>query len=80
MKYLKMDLKVCEGCGGLWIRNGREAGVYCRYCVVILAEFPAPRAKRATGRKRKMPVRLPGGPEMVAAKHESGRHENGGAR
>ncbi len=75
MKYLKMDLKVCEGCGGLWIRNGREAGVYCRYCAVILAEFPAPRVKRATGRRRRVPAGLPGGAEATAAKRV-----NGGAR
>lgn len=75
MKYLKMDLKVCEACGGLWIRNGREAGVYCRYCVAVLAEFPAPRAKRATGRRR----RVPGG--VLAAPKEAGAaRENGGAR
>ena len=71
--FLKMDLKVCEGCGGLWIRNGREAGVYCRYCVVILAEFPAPRAKRATGRRRRSPAGVLNGPAVAAVK-------TGGAR
>jgi hypothetical protein len=75
MKHVMMDLKVCEGCGGLWIRNGRGAGVYCRYCVVILAEFPAPRAKRATGRRRRTPAGLPGDPEMALSVRE-----NGGAR
>jgi hypothetical protein len=72
MKHVTMDLKVCEGCGGLWIRNGREAGVYCRYCAVILAEFPAPRAKRATGRRRRAPAGLLGGSAMTAPKRENG--------
>jgi hypothetical protein len=71
MKYLKMDVKVCECCGGLWIRNGREAGVYCRYCVVVLAEFPAPRAKRATGRRKRVPGGSLAGPAT---------RMNGGAR
>lgn len=75
MRHLTMDLKVCEACGGLWIRNGREAGVYCRYCVVILAEFPAPRAKRATGRRRRTTAGVFHGPETAAAECA-----NGGAR
>ena len=55
MMQVKMDLKVCEGCGGLWVRNGGEPGVYCRHCTMILAEFPAPRAKVAMERKRRAP-------------------------
>ena len=46
MKYLRMDLKVCEGCGALWLRSRLSDGVYCRYCVVTLAEYPAPRGHR----------------------------------
>jgi len=61
-----MDLKVCEGCGGLWVRNGSEAGVYCRHCTAVLAEFPAPRAKRATGRKKAPGRALPETMELRA--------------
>jgi len=71
MKHITMDLKVCEGCGGLWIRNGREAGVYCRYCVAVLAEFPAPRAKRGGGRRRRTPAGVFQGGKKAAA--ESGK-------
>jgi len=71
MKHLARSLKVCEGCGRLWVRSGREAGVYCRHCVVVLAEFPAPRAKRATGRRRRTPA------GVVRVTEECGK---GGAR
>lgn len=60
MNHLRMDLKVCEGCGGLWIRAGKEEGVYCRRCSVKLAEFPTGRPKRRRvkcgGRPRKNAV------------------------
>ncbi len=69
MMQVKMDLKVCEGCGGLWVRNGGEPGVYCRHCTVTLAEFPAPLAKRAIERKKRAAIhRL----ELVPQRCQSG--------
>lgn len=53
MNYLRVDLKVCEGCGGLWLRTENTAGVYCRHCKTLLADFPEPRKKRKTGPRRK---------------------------
>ncbi len=53
MNYLRMDLKVCEGCGALWLRMGGTDGVYCRGCVKKLADFPAPRGRHAGGRRRR---------------------------
>ena len=53
MSHLEMNLKVCEGCGGLWIRSQPDAGVYCRHCSVVLGDFPAPRSKRGSGRGRR---------------------------
>lgn len=53
MNELRMELKVCEGCGVLWVRSGRDGTVYCRGCAAKLAEFPA-----AAGR------RLPRGPRL----------------
>src|SRR5271154_3817459 len=50
---LRIDLKVCEGCGVLWLRRVMVEGVYCRGCAGRLAEFPAPRAKHAGGRQRR---------------------------
>jgi hypothetical protein len=55
MNYFRVDLKVCEGCGALWLRASGRAnerlGVYCHGCAVRLSDFPAPRFSRR-GRKR----------------------------
>jgi hypothetical protein len=64
MNYLKMDLKVCEGCGTLWLRTGGLSGVYCRGCAGEMAEFPAPRGKHAGGRRRRAAV-VAGGPQLT---------------
>jgi Zn-finger nucleic acid-binding protein len=52
VNYLRIDLKICEGCGVLWLRRVMVDGVYCRECAGRLAEFPAPRAKHAGGRRQ----------------------------
>lgn len=51
MKHFCVELKVCEGCGGLWIR-AQNHGVYCRACALMLSEFPAPRQRSRAGRPR----------------------------
>jgi hypothetical protein len=61
MKHLSVDLKVCEGCGGLWLRAQSSIGphgVYCRACALRLSEFPAPRGRSRAGRKPKLRVVL----------------------
>ena len=55
MNDLHMDLKVCEGCGALWIRAGVADGVYCRGCSSKLADFPA--GTRGSGPVNKTRVR-----------------------
>ncbi len=40
MKDLRVELKVCEGCGALWLRAGNSSDVYCRRCVGIVADLP----------------------------------------
>lgn len=57
MKHFCVELKVCEGCGGLWIR-ARNHGVYCRSCALLLSEFPPPRGRSKAGRKRKLRLAL----------------------
>jgi hypothetical protein len=37
MEYLRVQLKVCEGCGGLWFRTQSE-DVYGRCCAGKLAQ------------------------------------------
>jgi hypothetical protein len=52
MKYLRLELKVCEGCGTLWLRKELEPSVYCTACTTRLATFPPPRGKHRGGRPR----------------------------
>ena len=54
MNYLRLDLKVCEGCGTLWLRKGVADGVYCCGCARTLADFPAPREVHSGARKPRL--------------------------
>ena len=54
MSESHLHLKICEGCGRLWLRNVETFGVYCQRCTLHLAQFPAPRGRRRTGRSHKM--------------------------
>jgi hypothetical protein len=53
MKDLRLELKVCEGCGALWLRNGVGDGVYCSRCSFRLSSFPPAKGKHAGGRPRR---------------------------
>jgi len=37
-----VELKYCEHCGGLWVRE-RGAGVYCKACEPKVLDLPAPK-------------------------------------
>jgi len=52
---LRVQLKICEGCGCLWYRAQTQGSVYCRECVVKLQDFPSPESRKRRGR----PVRKP---------------------
>ncbi len=63
MNDLRLELKVCEGCGALWLRAGcpgaasaqqapRANNVYCKSCVRMLAAFPAARGPKKVSRVR----------------------------
>ncbi len=41
-QVVRMELKYCEHCGGLWVREG-GAGVYCERCAPKVADLPTPR-------------------------------------
>ena len=72
MNYLRLDLKVCEGCGALWLRSETTTGVYCRSCAEKLAEFPAPRRRRRTRvRQERVVVRTRCGGERTSLKGEA---------
>jgi hypothetical protein len=51
-----MELKYCEACGGLWVRECGAGVVYCEKCQPKVDELPF--QKKRPGR-----VRLPVGPE-----------------
>jgi len=53
MVYLRVNLKVCEGCGGLWFRAQGGTEVYCAGCSEKLRSFPSTRNRRRAGRPRK---------------------------
>jgi uncharacterized Zn finger protein (UPF0148 family) len=39
---IQVELKYCERCGGLWLRQEGTNGVYCASCRVRLAAMPNP--------------------------------------
>lgn len=53
MTYLSLTLKVCEGCGSLWLRAHAGLEVYCAVCTHRLKDFPDPKTRRKLGRPRK---------------------------
>ena len=59
---VRVELKYCEHCGGLWVREG-GAGVYCEKCQPAVADLPVP--KRPPGR-----IKLPIRPQTVVDDYE----------
>lgn len=53
MTYSSVTLKVCEGCGTLWLRGDANATVYCARCAERLKQFPDPKTRRRPGRPLK---------------------------
>ncbi len=47
---VRVQLKVCEGCGCLWYRAQSHGNVYCRDCQTRLEEFPSPQSRKRRGR------------------------------
>lgn len=43
-KNRRVELKYCEHCGGLWVREG-GGGVYCERCQPKVADLPRARKK-----------------------------------
>ena len=55
---MRVQLKVCEGCGCLWYRAQTQGSVYCKECETRLRNFPAPESRKRRGRPE--PNRSPG--------------------
>jgi Zn-finger nucleic acid-binding protein len=49
-----VELKYCEHCGGLWVRERGAGTVYCERCQTKVADLPAPKLKRG---RLALPVR-----------------------
>ena len=43
--YLQLELKYCERCGGLWLRQKGMQQVYCASCLPKMAEFTGPQRR-----------------------------------
>jgi len=51
---VRMELKYCEHCGGLWVREPGSGVVYCDKCAPKVADLPM--GKKKPGRV-KLPIR-----------------------
>jgi ribosomal protein L37AE/L43A len=66
---LRMELKYCERCGGLWLRQCGAGVVYCANCEREVADLPVPK-------KKPQRVRVPVLPHSVAENYRYGGREN----
>jgi hypothetical protein len=53
---VRVQLKVCEGCGCLWYRAQTHRSVYCRECESKLRVFPSPESRKRRGRPSRKPI------------------------
>ncbi len=51
---VRVELKYCERCGGLWVREPGTGVVYCDDCLPKVADLPIPKKKPTSAR---LPVR-----------------------
>jgi hypothetical protein len=49
-REVRMELKYCERCGGLWARECGAGVVYCGHCQPKVGDLPVPMAKKRTER------------------------------
>lgn len=66
---IRMELKYCERCGGLWVRECGAGMVYCGSCQEKVADLPIP--KKKPGR-----VRLPVGQQTLVEEYDLGHAED----
>jgi hypothetical protein len=53
MSYVSLELKICEVCGGLWVRPRGQRHPYCARCRKRLADFPRREVRRVPVRRTK---------------------------
>lgn len=66
---VRVELKYCEHCGGLWVREP-GAGVVCGNCEAQVADLPIP--KKKPGGRLVLPVRRHTLVENYALENEDG--------
>lgn len=64
---LRVQLKVCEGCGCLWYRAQNHGSVYCGSCEAKLKDFPSPESRKRRGRPGRKPL-----PQVWAVAEQTG--------
>ncbi len=62
---VRMELKYCEHCGGLWLRKSGTESVYCEKCRPKVAQLPP--GKKSPGR-----VILPVAKSVVIHQYDKG--------
>lgn len=45
LEIIRLELKYCERCGGLWMRTQDSGDVYCPACVTHVLDLPGSRAR-----------------------------------
>jgi ribosomal protein L37AE/L43A len=65
----RMELKYCERCGGLWLRECGAGVVYCGNCEREVADLPVPK-------KKPQRVKVPVLPHSVAESYRFEHREN----
>ncbi len=66
---VRMELKYCERCGGLWARECGGGVIYCDHCLPKVDDLPLPRAKQIA-KKRTDRVILPVRRRTVVERYE----------
>jgi len=51
MLQIMLELKVCEGCGGLWLRPQQQQQPYCIACRLRFGSLPCRASKNRAVRK-----------------------------
>jgi len=46
LEIIRLELKYCERCGGLWMRTAGSGDVYCPSCAVEMLDLPAGRRRK----------------------------------
>lgn len=68
-EQIRMELKYCERCGGLWLRECGAGVVYCSTCKHEVEDLPVPK-------KKPRRVKMPALPHSVAESYRfAGREE-----